>query len=70
MAISVVDHPHWATVAREEAVSAHMQLMKQGHAEDPAESEAAQDAWRRRLGHALGQVPRARASRSLWSTAV
>ncbi|MFE6085992.1 hypothetical protein [Streptomyces virginiae] len=42
LAISVVDHPHWATLAREEIVSARMALKKQARpADDPVESEAA-----------------------------
>ncbi|MFF3625438.1 hypothetical protein [Streptomyces sp. NPDC002467] len=42
LAIAVVDHPHWATVAREDVVSARMKLKKQARpAEDPVETEAA-----------------------------
>ncbi|MFF0549665.1 hypothetical protein ACFYUL_11955 [Streptomyces sp. NPDC004311] len=41
LAISVADHPHWATVAREEVVSARMELKKQARPEDPAAPEAA-----------------------------
>ncbi|WP_037881975.1 hypothetical protein [Streptomyces sp. NRRL S-378] len=42
LAIAVVDHPHWATVAREEVVSARMELKKQARpAEDPSAPEAA-----------------------------
>ncbi|WP_405532957.1 hypothetical protein OG592_37200 [Streptomyces avidinii] len=42
LAISVVDHPHWATLEREEVVSARMALKKQARpAGEPGEPEAA-----------------------------
>ncbi|MCX5278257.1 hypothetical protein [Streptomyces virginiae] len=42
LAVSVVEHPHWATVSREEIVSARMELKKRARpAEDPVAPEAA-----------------------------
>ncbi|MFE1411233.1 hypothetical protein ACIGFK_18995 [Streptomyces sp. NPDC085524] len=42
LAIAVVDHPHWATEARDEVVSARMELKRQARlAEDPAAPGAA-----------------------------
>lgn len=42
LSIAVVDHPHWATVPREEVVAARMELKKQGRPTDePVSLEAA-----------------------------
>lgn len=42
LSIAVVDHPHWATVARDAVVEARMQLKKQTRPMEPGDvTEAA-----------------------------